>query len=66
MGFVATRKSGHSMSRSSGCYYCFLYGRFLFQIWTLTDCLAEALSMVAGSDFEMLQVQLTANVTVEH
>jgi hypothetical protein len=33
---------------------------------TQIDCLAEVLRMVAGSDFEMLQVQLTANVIVEH
>jgi len=33
---------------------------------TQIDCLAEVLHMVAGSDFEMLEVQLTANVIVEH
>jgi hypothetical protein len=33
---------------------------------TQIHCLAEVLSMVAGSDFEMLEVQLTANVIVEH
>jgi hypothetical protein len=33
---------------------------------TQTDCLAEVISMVAGSDFEVLEVQLTASVIVEH
>lgn len=33
---------------------------------TQIDCLPEVRSMVAGSDFEMLEAQLTANVTVEY
>ena len=60
LAFVEIRKSGHSMSRSSG--YCCLVSNLDTQI----DCLAEVLIMVAGSDFEMLEVQLTASVIVEH
>jgi hypothetical protein len=33
---------------------------------TQIDCLAEVLSMVVGSDFEMSEVQLTDKVTVEN
>jgi hypothetical protein len=65
--FVETSKSGHSNVTIDWVLLLLLIREVsVSNLDTRIGCLDEVLIMVAGSDFEMLEVQLTANVIVEN
>ena len=66
LAFVETRKSGHNVTIEWVLLLLLIREVPVSNLDTQIDCLAEVLGMVAGSDFEMLELQLAANVTVEN